>query len=632
MSIATAASRIANSEQISQENARSSGSAGRAQELEVTLEDHRRRLQEERKVKENFQDLSKALKGELERHRNERDNLRDEVVPGLRARVEGLEAEAADFQRLTYEHSKMQQDLLSAKNENRVLKNQSPSFNSGQFGSIAEEGTESPTSPAGAKMGLSRSNSLARGMGGGLSKLTTSLSRSNSISSKERESRESLADRVKDIELQRDSLHRALRSLLERQRYQTNEHEKRVNALEIERDRALQAQSPRRLGYEQEVTGLRHEINHLRRRADEALEQKWQCEKGLGGLKKDLDRAEQETSSLRGLLHENDIPVPNVSPGTSPQNISATTDAMSASLESAFQQLKASQAASVARLRDIIGETPSDANDTKTGDTMKALLETVSNAEAQRDFAEKQAASLRAQAESLKESSTFHEGENAGLADQLKSAASRAEALAGQVRYQLDSNSGLRHRLADAIGRGEREQKASATQIMNMQGKLKALEDRLVTAQQHSEEKIVGHEEEVRGIRESRKSGQLRRLKSPPAMMSLNPHNGGSKLPSPMRSPLFHGAKSPKLDQTTSGSAMSIGQAMETEFLGKRVAELEGALGEADGEMEEVVQRMNKAQIEVLELQSARDEAIQETKKLQAAIVEEREKVDKLMK
>ena len=51
---------------------------------------------------------------------------------------------------------------------------------------------------------------------------------------------------------------------------------------------------------------------------------------------------------------------------------------------------------------------------------------------------------------------------------------------------------------------------------------------------------------------------------------------------------------------------MSLDDALKTQFLEKKVQELEGALGEADKEMEEVVSRMNMAQIEVMELQSAR--------------------------
>ncbi|KAI4263591.1 MAG: hypothetical protein L6R42_001269, partial [Xanthoria sp. 1 TBL-2021] len=193
-----------------------------------------------------------------------------------------------------------------------------------------------------------------------------------------------------------------------------------------------------------------------------------------------------------------------------------------------------------------------------------------------------------------------------------------------QVQLQLRSNGSLRERLAEAVGKGEAAQKSSADRINNMQAKLKALEDKLMNAQQHSEEAFAQHEKEVRQMREGH-SMQLQRLK------------GGLKTPtvyspktSPM-SPLFS-ARSPRLDKTTSGQGMSMNEALRTQSLERRVAELEGALGDADKEMEEVVSRMNLAQIEVMELQSARDEAMRQTRKLQAAIVAEREKVDSLMK
>jgi FtsZ-binding cell division protein ZapB len=60
------------------------------------------------------------------------------------------------------------------------------------------------------------------------------------------------------------------------------------------------------------------------------------------------------------------------------------------------------------------------------------------------------------------------------------------------------------------------------------------------------------------------------------------------------------------------------------DFLKQRVVELESALADADREMEEVVGRMNVAQIEVMELQNEREEAVRETKRLQKKIEEER--------
>lgn len=586
--------------QMDEERGLYSSVVTKVQDLEASLEDHRRRLQEERRAKTNFEDLLTALRGEFSQHRDERDNLRDEVVPQLKARVEGLEGEAAEHQDLTYEYARMQQELQSLKNENTTLitnrrLQQETQNHSPQFGSIAEEVV--PSDMQGSGTGLSRSGSVA-GQRGGLTRAPT-MKRSNSVSTKERESRESLADRVKDIELQRDALHRALKSLLERQNYQKNEHEKKVRNLEIERDRALQNQSPRRTGYEKEVTSLRFEINQLRRRAEDASMQKYHIEKGLGGLKKDLDRAEQETSSLRKVLQEHDILIPEMSDRSSPD---ATTGshATSASLERAYRDLQVTQAMSITKLRELHRGAPSSAEDADTAATMDRLLKSMNDAEAERDYAKKQAAIFRAQAESLMEADSFHTGENVGLVNQLRASADRVEALSSQVRLQLESNASLRQRLAEAVGRGEEAQKNSTTRINSMQGKLKNLEDKLMNAQQHSEEAFAQHEEEVREIRESHNQ-QLQRLKTglkTPTVFSL------ANSPSSPKA-MFDG-RSPKLDRTTTGLGISLDEALKTEFLEKRVAELERALGEADREMEEVVGRMNQAQIEVMELQSAR--------------------------
>ena len=587
---------------MDKERATSSTVATRVQDLESSLEDHRRKLQEERQFKENFEDLLTALRGELSQHRDERDNLRDEVVPQLKARVEGLEAEAAEFQRLTYENTRMQQELQSLKNENTTLMNarrlQLEMQNHGsRFDSIAEEESSTPLSGSGGS--LTRSASVARGSGG-LTR-SSSMKRSNSISNKERESRDSLADRVKDIELQRDALHQALKSLLDRQNYQNKEHEKKLRNMEIERDRALQNQSPRRMGYEKEVTNLRHEIKQLRRRAEDASMAKYQIEKGLGGLKKDLDRAEQETSSLRSILQENDILIPDISVQT-PQGNSTGAYATSYSLEKAYRDLQVTQAISISKLRELHGAAPSSADDADTAATMEKLLQSMNNAEAERDYAKRQAAIFRAQAESLKEAESFHTGENAGLADQLTASANRVEALSSQVRLQLESNASLRQRLAEAVGRGEAEQKNSTTRINSMQGRLKSLEDKLMNAQQHSEEAFAQHEEEVREIRDSQNL-QLQRLKNG----LRQPSRFSSRETSPISPSIaMFGSRSPRLDRTTSGIGMSLDEALRTEFLEKRVQELERALGEADQEMEEVVGKMNQAQIEVMELQSAR--------------------------
>lgn len=468
------------------------------------------------------------MRVELEQHRNERDHLRDEVIPHLQAQLGtsgpvSLEPDP--------EVTRLRRELEALKLENAALAHQQSRFNS-----IAEEDSR-PTRRS--LVGLSRSNSLARIPMRSSGSRSGSLSRSNSVSGRDRESRESLADRMKDVEAQRDALHQALKSLLERQAYQTRENEKRIRTLELELERALQPGSPRRLGYEREVRNLREEVNLLRQRADEALEQKWQCEKGLAGLKMDLDRAEQETSTLRMLLHEHEIDVPEHLVAT--REGLADVQATSSSLEAAYQQLQAD-----------------------------------------REYAEANVP------RSLEEEQK--------LAEQLKASVERTEALANQVRMQLETNGSLRNRLAEAISKGEREQQLSAARINDMQNKLKQLEDTLILAQQRSEEEMAKHEDEIRALKESH-NAQLLRAKNGIRSPMLSPK--------PPASPFF-GPRSPRLDKTTSGDGVPLNQAVQTSNLEMRVKELEKALRDADLEMEEVVGRMNMAQIEVAELQSDR--------------------------
>jgi chromosome segregation ATPase len=185
------------------------------------------------------------------------------------------------------------------------------------------------------------------------------------------------------------------------------------------------------------------------------------------------------------------------------------------------------------------------------------------------------------------------------------------------VRQQLASNATLRQRLAETIERGEKEQKANAQKIMFMQSKLKSLEDQLMAAQQTSEDNVTRHEEEIRGLKESHNE-QLQRMKS--GIRSSRPF--GPKSPV---APIFaNSARAPRIMSTSSGKAMTVSEDSKMDFLKQRVVELEAALADADKEMEEVVGRMNVAQIEVMELQNEREEAVRETKRLQKVIEEER--------
>ncbi|KAJ5689873.1 hypothetical protein N7462_004265 [Penicillium macrosclerotiorum] len=510
--------------------------SSKTKELETALENTRRKLLEERQSKDNFEDLLTAMRVELEQLRNERDVLREGVAPAV---------DSSEMQRLL-------EEIEALKIENASL----AQLQGSRFASIAEE--EGVSAKRNSAFGLSRSNSLARKPAGGLAR-SGSLSRSNSVSGgKDRESRESLFDKVKDIEAQRDALHRTLKSLLDRQLYQARDFEKRTRIMEIELAQARESGPPRKLGYEREVRLLREDVNHLRFRAEDALDAKWQCEKNLAGLKMDLDRAEQETGSLRVLLQQHDTSTSDdLDIDTDPESF-AKVVATSTSLETIFQQLL------------------------------------VDRQQAEADGAQ---------------------------SDELAAAITRTDALGSRVNLQLQMNSSLRRRLEDAIDKGERDQHLSVERINVLQNQLKETEDNLLFAQQHCEDEMGKHEDEIRQLKENQ-SAQLMRMK-----------NGGrtpvSLSPRPPNTP-FAG-RSPRLDKTTSGDGVPLADVVQAEVLERRVKDLEKLLRDADMEMEEVVSRMNRAQVDVAQLQSDRDEAIRQTHYLQADIQTERDTLRGLM-
>jgi len=543
-------------------------------------------------MKENYEDLLTALRGELEEHRNERDNLRDEIVPQLRARMEGLESEASELQKLMYEHSRMQQELLNLKNENASLAStvRNQTRQSHRF-SVPASGYATPTSAGPAPPMI--------------------------LNMKDKET---LVEKVKDIEEQRDALHAALKSLRERQKYESRMARERIRVLEAERDKALQ-QTNRRYGKDREMRSLRQEMERLRQRADDALEQKFTCERGLGTLKMDLEKAEQETSSLRALLQEHDALVSKHtelqdSHTRLPKQVSQLKQeingggVVSLSLQQAYHDLQDIHARTLARLGEVEADgtdLSSDLSDRQHrlsqahGESQRAiekLQQSVAQAEAERDTAQVEADAYRKRSESLAESENKHMAEERNLSMQLRLSIERIAELVAQVQAQLESNNALRDRLADAIGRGEEEQKMSAKRINELQGRLKELEDKVLEAQQETEDAVARHEQEIKQLKETHTS-QLRRLKSS-ALRS--PSQFGPR--SPLLSPHL---KSPKLEWTGSRkSSSSIPDEAKVEFLEKRVQELEEALVQADNEMAEVVSKMNMAQIEVLELQSER--------------------------
>lgn len=554
---------------------------GRLQDLENTCEDLRRKLAEERSSKTNFEDLLTALKGELHNACNERDNLRDEIVPQLRARVEGLEAEAAGYASLTYESTKMQHQLQSLQKENSSLRDSAAGIED-----IASRG------------GLGRSDSFFRNQ-----RPPVSRNDSTNVKNAPAESREALAERLKDVEAQRDALHNALKNLLERQEFQNRENQKKIKILEIERKRLL-SDSPQKAGFEKDITKLRTEVNVLRRRAEDAIEQKWQVEKGLGGLKMDLDRAEEEVNSLRGLLKERDIL-------TAPTSSSPGGPAVSSeSLEKAYKELQTQYNESLARIKKLENGLPGQ--DEKTKKALQRLESSLNAALSERDIARGDASGLQSKYDNLANSSAKNMDSERALADELGESVERVEQLASQVRAQLSTNSELRQRLSDAVARGESDRKSNSNRIASLQERLRGLEETLVTAQSASDERVAQHEEDVKKLKDAHNE-QLRRLHEGGSVGIVGPRKGS--LLNPTNS-MFNRA----------GNALpprNLEEEVEIKKLRARVTELEKALADADNEMQEVVNKMSTAQIEVMNLQEEREAAVRETRRLQGMLKQE---------
>ncbi|KAK4085350.1 uncharacterized protein Triagg1_340 [Trichoderma aggressivum f. europaeum] len=581
----------------------------RIKELENTCEELRRKLSEERQSKANFEDILSALKGQLQEASDERDNLRDEVVPELKARVEGLETEAAEYANLTYESSRMQQELHTLKRENSSLRN-----------SVAGGVEDLPTkrmsviglSGLSGLGGLSRSNSVGLGRSNSVANPRNrappgvgGLKRSDSFkAATQGESRDTLLERLKDVEEQRDALHGALKSLLERHEFQNREYQKKIRTLENERQRLTNV-SPRKAGFEKDMSKLRTEINLLRRRAEDALEQKWQVEKGLGGLKIDLDRAEEEIQSLRSLLEENDILIPpSLARQSSSSDYSAREPVTSESLRNAYAELQASYAESLERIRQLESDSSSDE---ETKEAMERLERSLSAAVLERDAARREIDQQKIQINILAASDAESVAADNTLAEQLKESAELIEQLTAQVRQQLDTNSELRERLEAAVARGEADRKTNSQRISELQERLRVLEDQVVAAQTASEDRVVRHEEEVARLREAHNE-QLRRLQADPSDGPA--HKSGPK-------PLL---------STKPIAAKSLEEEADMKTLRARVLELEKALAEAEDEMQEVVAKMNMAQVEVLNLQEDREAAVRETRRLAELLKKEQSK------
>ncbi|KAF3939524.1 hypothetical protein ABW19_dt0208684 [Dactylella cylindrospora] len=250
-------------------------SPGKVRDLEIALEDARRKLSEERNLKANFEDLVKAIRDELQGYKNERDNLRDEIVPQLRARVEGLESELAESRKTPYEQTKMQQEIDALKEKNASL------------------------------METHRQILEMRQQGEQMLNAQVVTSPASTPASATFKDKDSLLEKMKEIENQRDALQQCLRNLRMRSELDTRKANERIRILEFQRDRALRP-SYRKMRKDKENATFKTQMERLRYRSEVAVDSKYVCERNLASLKLDLDRSEQELEDLRALLQEQD--------------------------------------------------------------------------------------------------------------------------------------------------------------------------------------------------------------------------------------------------------------------------------------------------------------------------------------
>ncbi|KAF2223131.1 hypothetical protein BDZ85DRAFT_263039 [Elsinoe ampelina] len=535
------------SQELHEGQARAAASADsreKVRELETFLEETRRRLAQERQSRDNFEDLLAALRAELTQMRSERDNLAEEIVPQLKAQVEGLENE----------HVRMQQEFGY------------PTQGRSRVNSIAEDGHQPPTPW---KMpGLPRSPSLFGQ--NGMKRSNSTLNRSGSVKARGHES----TAEVKEIEDQRDALHKSLQNLIRRHEAQKKEHARAIQRLIADRDAATTS-SPRRTAFARNVATMKEEIVTLRRRVDEALTQKWQCEDSFGGVKMALDRAEQETRSLRNQL------------GARDENGRKGSDGLGISIVSSN-------------------------GDESPMSMVKILRRSIQLAETERDAARREAEAYRQKARSVQDRS---------LAEDLLESADRLDDLAARLHESVQKNIDLRERLATALADGELEQSTSTAKIVEMQSRLKTFEESVLSAQQESENAFAASEEVAKET-DASITPQVTRLTLNIPGPTYTGHRAGEGIFS---------ARSPKLAVTRSGKAESMEQTAKTAVLEKRLADLEKALFEADSDMKGVVDRVEKSRAEIALLQGERESANQGMKQLQSAISEEKQRALRLM-
>lgn len=230
---------------------------------------------------------------ELEACANERDNLRDEVVPRLHDRAEALESEIQELQNVTYENTRLQQDVHWLRNENQTLINaRRLQLETQQQRSRYQPRSVhvDPLTPDSTPDHPLRSSSLHREKS--LNYSEESPSKVASVMTDCIET-ESPSDTTNGLQAQRDVLHQTLRTLMLRREVENRQFAKKIKVLEQERDHAL-SDKPQRNNLNSNVQYIRREMGELKTRAKHVIERKWQCEEALATWKMNLNQAGEQ--------------------------------------------------------------------------------------------------------------------------------------------------------------------------------------------------------------------------------------------------------------------------------------------------------------------------------------------------
>lgn len=181
------------------------------EDFKSTCTDLRRRLSEEKSSHDNFQFLFLALQNELHQVCSERDNLKYEVVPELRTKLDVLGAKAS-----TYASNKTQE--------------------------LPNKGADVLPTPLGwDRLHRKRSSFVGIGQPGckSLAEFSALYKYGLGNTEESQPAREVLAALLQDVEAQRDALHSALKSLLDRQEFQRREGHRKMKYLESGRQQLL---------------------------------------------------------------------------------------------------------------------------------------------------------------------------------------------------------------------------------------------------------------------------------------------------------------------------------------------------------------------------------------------------------